>query len=123
MNWIYLILGGVAGTFARYLISTGVHKVWDARFPFGTLVVNMLGCFLVGFIASVAKEKILLDHNARLLLIVGFCGAFTTFSAFMLETNNLLTEGNFWAALMNVMGSVALGFIVFRLGIFLGELF
>lgn len=122
MKWIQLAAGGVAGTFARYLLAGAVYSVLGTGFPYGTLVVNLTGCFLVGFLAALAEEKFLLGPSARLLLMVGFCGAFTTFSTFMLETANLMKDGETGRAFLNVLASVVAGFFVFRLGVFLAEI-
>ncbi len=123
MKWFHLAVGGLAGTFARYLLAGAVHSALGADFPYGTLTVNLAGCFLIGFLAALAEDKFLLGPSAQLMWMVGFCGAFTTFSTFMLETSNLARDGETWRALLNVLLSVAAGFLVFRLGVFLAELF
>src|SRR3989338_1137802 len=114
-------MGGVFGTLARYTLEGLLYKFAGASFPYGTLAVNLSGCFLIGFLASISEEKFLLSANARLLLMVGFCGAYTTFSTFMFETANLIQDGETWRAFSNVIASVIIGFILFRLGVLLGE--
>ena len=121
-KYINLIIGGTAGTLARYFLSGAIYQIFGTTFPYGTIVVNLTGCFLIGFLAAIAEEKFLLGPNTRLLLMVGFCGAFTTFSTFILETSNLIRDGEILRAFINVMASVAIGFLVFRIGIFLGEI-
>ncbi|HPS19793.1 MAG TPA: fluoride efflux transporter CrcB [Candidatus Omnitrophota bacterium] len=117
-----LFIGGTIGTFARYFLSTYIHSVVGVGFPYGTFVVNIIGCFIIGFIAAFADNKILFDSNLRLLLMVGFCGAFTTFSSFIFETSGLLREGESVKAFLNIISSVTVGFIVFRIGAVLGKL-
>lgn len=116
-------IGGVAGTFARYALSGLIHRFVPLSFPYGTLGVNLAGCFLVGFFAALTGNKFLLTPNARLLLITGFCGAFTTFSALILETGNLIQNGQTSRAAFYVFISIAAGFLMFRAGIFAGEFF
>ena len=118
---IALAIGSLAGGFARYYLAGWVYRLFGTAFPYGTFAVNAIGCFLIGFVSTLADEKFLLPPQARLLLMVGFCGAFTTFSTFMLETNNLIRDGQMWPAFLNVLLSVAVGFFVFRAGILLGE--
>ncbi len=120
-KWLGLAAGGIFGTFARYFLSGTVYRVWGSSFPFGTLVVNLLGCFAIGFLAVLAEEKFLLGPNARIFLMIGFCGAFTTFSTFILETANLTKDGEVFYALMNILVSVIVGFFVFRLGVMLAR--
>lgn len=117
-----LAFGGVAGTLARYVLSGIAYRIFGINFPYGTLVVNGIGCFVIGFLTSVSQEKFLLGPEARLLLMAGFCGAFTTFSTLILETDNLLKGGEVLKAFVNVLASVIVGFIVFRAGMFLGEI-
>ena len=120
-KWLGLAAGGILGTFARYFLSGAVYRVWGTSFPCGTLVVNLLGCFAIGFLAVLAEEKFLLGPGARVFLMIGFCGAFTTFSTFILETANLTKDGEVFYALMNILVSVIVGFFVFRLGVMLAR--
>lgn len=121
-KWIGLTAGGILGTFARYFLAGAVYRVFGTTFPFGTLVVNLIGCFAIGFLAVLAEEKFLLGPAARIFLMIGFCGAFTTFSTFILETSNLTKDGENLYAFLNIALSVVLGFLVFRLGVILARM-
>jgi len=120
-KWLGLAAGGLLGTFARYFLAGAVHRFLGVTFPFGTLAVNLVGCFAIGFLAVLAEEKFLLGPGARVFLMIGFCGAFTTFSTFILETANLTKDGETFSALMNIVLSVILGFLFFRLGVMLSR--
>ncbi len=122
MKWIYLSFGGIVGTVARYVLSGAIYQAFGAQFPYGTLIVNLIGCFMMGILTTFADQKFLLDPNLKILLMVGFCGAFTTFSTFIFETSNLIRDGEMFKALANVLLSVFIGFLVFRLGILCGEI-
>ena len=121
-KFIFLAIGGITGTIARYALEGSVFKALGSSFPYGTLAVNLLGCFIIGFLASISESKFLIGPNLRLLLMIGFCGAFTTFSTLILETSNLIKDGETIRALTNVLLSVIVGFIVFRVGVLLGEM-
>lgn len=124
MPWqkiLNLVIGSVAGGFARYALAGWVQVRADSVFPYGTLIVNLIGCLLIGFFDSLMEYKYLMTPNDRILLMTGFCGAFTTFSTFILETSNLWKDGEKWPACANVLASVTLGIIVFRLGVMLGR--
>ena len=122
MTWLSLMAGGALGTLSRYLLGGFFYSILGTQFPYGTMIVNLAGCLLIGFLAVLSEEKLLLGPNMRLLLMVGFCGAFTTFSTFIFETANLMHDGETFRAFLNVLASVILGFILFRVGVFLAEI-
>jgi CrcB protein len=120
-NLIYIVIGGGFGSALRYLIQYAVHKNYPNAFPYGTFLVNIIGCFLVGLlISAVAKEKHMAQH-LELLLIVGFCGGFTTFSTFAYEGNSLLGEGRIGYAFLYIGLSVLAGMLFAYLGFRLGK--
>lgn len=121
MKWIYFALASIGGGFARYFLAGFVYQVFGTDFPYGTLIVNLVGCFLIGILAALADERFLLSPEMRLALMVGFCGAFTTFSTFIFETSNLIRDGETIRALLNVLISVLIGFFVFRFGVLIGK--
>ncbi len=112
--------GGAVGSIARYLLSTWTMQAADApRFPLGTFVVNVVGCLLVGVCAGLAERLAWFDADARLLLMVGLLGGFTTFSAFGLETVQLLRRGEWLVASGYVGGSVLIGIAAVFAGLWL----
>ncbi len=121
-NWLALIAGGIAGTIARYTLAGAIFHKTGMDFPYGTLAVNLLGCFLVGFLDAVIERKFPVPSTMRLMMITGFCGAFTTFSAYILESYALIKAGAMIKALLYAFGSVSFGLIIFRLGMLLGQL-
>jgi CrcB protein len=90
---LFIAAGGAAGAVARYSLATWVHSLWEGKLPVGTLLVNMLGSFLIGII-FVLIERQVIHPDWRGVLMVGFLGAFTTFSTFSLETIALLESGH-----------------------------
>jgi CrcB protein len=122
IKFLNLIIGGAAGTVARYLLAGFVYRIAGTAFPYGTLIVNISGCFILGILASLADKKFALGPDARVLLMIGFCGAFTTFSTLIFESDNLLRNGQAIRAFTNVFVSVILGFVLFRVGSLLGEI-
>ena len=116
----FLAVGGALGTVVRYYFSGLAHRVMGCHFPWGTMAVNMAGCFLIGFVTAYSERRLDLGPDARLMLTAGFCGAFTTFSTFMLETGNLVADGEMLRASANAGISVFLGFALFRTGEILG---
>lgn len=122
MKWISLLLGGIAGTAARYVLAGAVLRTFGSRFPYGTLAVNLSGCFVLGFFAAFMEERAIGSQELRLLLLIGFCGAYTTFSTWILETDLLMREGQAVLAWINVLGSFVGGFLLFRAGILIGKI-
>jgi len=120
-KFIELIIGGALGTLARYALAGIVYRVAGADFPYGTLAVNLSGCLILGFLSNMAQEKFLFGTDVKVFLMIGFCGAFTTFSTFIFETNALIRDGQALRAFMNVSLSLVAGFALFRLGILIGE--
>ena len=111
-------LGGFLGSIARYGLGGWVlHMTAQERFPFSTLAVNVLGCLAVGMLAGFAERHHLFGPEARLLLITGLLGGFTTFSAFGLETVYLLRRGEAWVAAGYVCASVLGGIAAVWLGV------
>ncbi len=122
-KWLCLIFGGAAGTISRYFLAGWIFHLLGNEFPYGILMVNILGCFLIGFLTIVLEVKMMLGPSVRLLLMVGFCGAFTTFSTLILEMSNLMREGHNLRAFTYALASFVLGFLFFRGGIWLGDRF
>jgi CrcB protein len=94
---------------ARYGLTQWVDGRHEGGFPFGTLAVNVVGCFVIGVLATLADEGRALPPTARLLLVTGVLGGFTTFSAFGLDTLRMIEAGRLLAAFSNAVGSVLLG--------------
>ena len=119
MKGILLVaIGGAIGSVARYKLSGWVlHHTLDWRFPAGTFSVNVLGCLLAGLLAGLAEKQDLLSPEARVLLLTGVLGGFTTFSAFGLETMHLLRRGEVLVAGANVVLSVIAGLLALWLGL------
>ena len=123
MNQIIAIaLGGACGSVLRFLVSSGIYQWLGRGFPFGTLAVNVIGCFLMGLLAeALILQRISLTLEFRAAILVGVLGGFTTFSSFSLETLYLLEQGSFSKAAINVLVSVATCLLAVWLGLILGR--
>ena len=121
LNILNIALGGAIGAVMRYLVSTGVHSILGRGFPYGTLTVNVVGSFLMGFLFVYFMERSSLGPEWRALVLIGFLGAFTTFSTFSLETLNLIQSGAMVRALANIMVSVITCILATWLGFILGR--
>jgi len=111
-----VMMGGATGSLARYVAGTAIMGRFGSRFPWGTLAVNVSGSFLIGLLMTVLTEHLQLHPNWRLLLVVGFLGGYTTFSSFEYETYQAVRSGGVWIGLLNVVGSVVLGYAAVWIG-------
>jgi len=103
------MIGAAAGGLARYVIGTAIMQRYGGRFPLGTLIVNISGCFLIGVLMTLFSDRPAAHPNWRLLLVTGVLGGYTTFSSFGWETYQAVHEGNTLSGFTNVALSVVLG--------------
>jgi fluoride exporter len=120
---LLLAVAGAIGTLARYGLSGVVQRLAGAGFPWGTLAVNGLGCFLFGVVWSLAEDRLLISGQTRLILLVGFMGAFTTFSTYMFETRQMLAASEWLLGTANFLVENFAGIALVLLGIALGRAF
>lgn len=117
---IYVALGGAAGTLARYGLGSWAQR-WSIGFPVGTLLINVIGSLLLGFLMRVLVESTV-GAELRVALTIGFCGGFTTFSTFSYESARLLQDGSWGRAASYVLGSVLLSLLATFAGLAAGRL-
>jgi CrcB protein len=113
---LLVCVGGAIGTGARYLIATAAPRFFGTSFPYGTLVVNVLGSFLLGAIMHLGLATTLISPTTRLVLATGVMGGFTTYSTFNYETMQFLQQGTFWLAGLNVTATLVLCLLAGALG-------
>ncbi|MCK4502846.1 MAG: fluoride efflux transporter CrcB [Desulfuromonadales bacterium] len=121
MQLLYIGLFGAFGCVSRYLMSGWVYTAAGNALPYGTLVVNLVGSFLLGVIMEASQHSTLLSPELRIGITVGFMGGFTTFSTFSLETVRLLEEGSFGSAGANILLNVMVCIFAAALGIFVAR--
>jgi len=117
----YIAVFGVLGTLARYWLSGAVQRLVGADFPWGTWVVNILGCFLFGLVWVLAEERSLISGEMRVFILVGFMGAFTTFSTYIFESAQIAFDAQWMRLAANLVGQNLAGFAAFILGMTLGR--
>lgn len=118
MKTILLIgSGGFLGSIARYGLQHLMHRVIPSTFPFGTLLVNIIGCFAIGLIYGALGKSSWLTEDWKLFLAIGICGGFTTFSSFSHENIKLLQDGQAFQALLYIAASVIIGLTMTYIGI------
>lgn len=107
MNYLWIALGAIVGASARYFLSGFVARSYSATFPYGTLLINLSGSFVLGFFLIYSSERVLLDPRWRLLVAVGFCGSYTTFSSYAFESFALMEQGQWLMMGINILFSNA----------------
>ena len=116
MRYFLVAIGGGTGALARYIAASAIMTRFGGKFPLGTFVINVTGCFVMGILMTIFTERLDINPQWRPLLIVGFLGGYTTFSSFEWETYAAAREGGFWIAMLNVVSSVILGYVAVWLG-------
>ncbi len=123
---LILILGGSIGTLSRYFLAEWGQSRFGGFFPYGTLLVNLLGCLIIGLLVGILEKRfhalVEVPLQLRLLLITGFLGAFTTFSSYELEAFLFLRQGQWERALLYLVGSIGLGLLLILTGSRLGRI-
>lgn len=120
---LLLALAGAFGTLLRYWLSVAMHTLFGPGFPWGTWTVNILGCFLFGLFWILIQERGILPAHLRIVVLVGFMGAFTTFSTYIFECSALVQDTQWLKLGLNLMGQNILGFFALYLGFSLGRIF
>lgn len=113
---------GAAGSLARYTLTGIAQRILPSGFPWGTFVVNALGCLLFGLVWALAEERVIISGATRMILLVGFMGAFTTFSTFAFETGQLLDDSQWLLAAGNLLLHNVVGVALVLVGIALGKM-
>ncbi len=108
MNYFWIALGAIVGASARYFLSSVISRYFASAFPYSTLLINITGSLILGFFLVFSTERVLLDPRWRLLVAVGFCGSYTTFSSFAFESFALVEQGQWLLTGINIVASNAL---------------
>jgi CrcB protein len=113
---LFIGLAGLLGTLGRYWLSGLAARRFGETFPVGTLLVNIVGCFLAGFLFQLMQERFLVNQTVRTVVLIGFLGGFTTFSSFGLQTFTLIRESEFGFAALNIVVSNLVGLLMVWIG-------
>jgi fluoride exporter len=120
-KFLLISAGAILGANARYWIGDWAAQRWGANFPYGTLIINLTGSFLLGLFLTLTTERISIDPRWRTLAAVGFLGAYTTFSTYTYESFSLISKGQWLPGLLNLLGSSVLGLAAVGIGAYLGK--
>ncbi len=122
LNYVFVGLGAALGGGLRYWVSNVAYKIFPTFFPYGTLLVNVLGSFILGLFIFYFDKNELFGQNLKLFLTIGFCGGFTTFSTFSFETIKMFQDSEIYLGLLNILLSVLLSFLGIYLAYILSKL-
>ncbi|MCF3948691.1 fluoride efflux transporter CrcB [Acidiphilium iwatense] len=122
-NYLWVAIGGALGSMARFGLATWVATLTGPIFPWGTLLINVLGSFVIGWFGTLtgADGHLMVSSEARIFVMIGICGGFTTFSSFSLQTLELVNEGELLPAIGYILGSVILCLVFVWIGFLLGR--
>jgi len=120
-TFLIISLGAILGANLRYWVGGWAADRFGTTFPYGTLIINLTGSFVLAFFMTLATERFLIDPRWRLLVAVGFLGGYTTFSSYTYESVNLILQGQSWLGLLNLFGSSFRGGITAVAGVLLGR--
>jgi len=123
LKYLLIGTGGFLGSVLRYWTSVNAYKIFGEEFPYGTFVVNTLGCLLIGFIAEISENRFLVSPEIRIFLMIGFLGGYTTFSTFGYETFVLLQDKDYLTAFLNILLSVVICLASVWIGTLIAKLF
>ena len=121
MQILLVGVGGAIGAVARYLLGGAVHRLIPGFFPYGTFVVNVIGCLAFGLVVGLAESRLVIGPGARAFVLIGVLGGFTTFSSFIFESFELVRGGQMIAVAANVAGQVIVGFVALWAGYAVGR--
>tara|TARA_Y100000748_G_scaffold267904_1_gene239114 strand:- start:611 stop:988 length:378 start_codon:yes stop_codon:yes gene_type:complete len=120
--FIAIFLGGGCGALSRYLIIDQMNKLGTNSFPYGTMLVNVLGAFLIGIVYYLLMSKIIINEQLKVFITIGFLGGFTTFSSFNLDFFRLIESGNIFPALMYALVTLLTTIVAFYIGYSLSKI-
>jgi len=121
-RFLFIAVGAALGANARYLVGLWAANRFNAAFLYGTFIVNITGSLLLGFVITLATERLTISPETRLFLAVGFFGSYTTFSSFTVESLGLLRDSGFLPGIFNILGNNLIGLICAGLGVYLARL-
>jgi CrcB protein len=119
---LWISIGAVLGANLRYWVGDWAAQRFGSGFPYGTMLVNLTGSFLLGLLVSLTLEHFIIDPRLRILLTIGFLGSYTTFSTYAYESVTLISQGQWGLGIFNLFGSTLLGALFAALGIWLGKI-
>ena len=121
-TFLIISLGAILGANCRYWLGGWAVQRFGTAFPYGNLIINLTGSFILGLFMALVTDRFLVNPQWRLLVAIGFLGSYTTFSSYTYESISLILSGQLWTGLFNLIGSSILGGLAVLLGIWLGRL-